>query len=80
MSKRIYVENLPAGATSAEVKDLFVPFGRVTSVTIDRTTAYVEMDTEDQARDALSNLQNARLGTNSLNVNEARPRRAPRLS
>lgn len=71
MPKRIYVGNLPADATTSQVKALFAQYGRVTSVSISGSRATVEMSSDSQAQTAVNRLQNARLGRNSLNVNEA---------
>jgi RNA recognition motif-containing protein len=44
MSKRIYVGNLPASFTQAQVKDLFARYGTVSSVEMSRDgTVSVEM-------------------------------------
>ena len=75
MPKRIYVGNLPRSATSSQVSDLFRPYGRVGNVTMNRDgSAIVEMPSDSEGDAALGGLRNARMGTNSLNVNEARPR------
>lgn len=80
MSKKIYVGNLPFSATEDEVRELFAPYGSVTSVSLitDRDTGqprgfgFVEM--EDGADEAIQALDNHEMGGRSLRVNEARPR------
>ena len=80
MSKRIYVGNLPFSATDQEVRDLFEPYGSVTSVHLvnDRETGrprgfgFVEL--ADGGDEAIEALNGSMMGGRSLNVNEARPR------
>jgi RNA recognition motif-containing protein len=78
--KRIYVGNLPFGATEDEVRDLFAAFGEVLSVSLisDRETGrprgfgFVEM--ADGADEAIQALDQSSLGGRTLKINEARPR------
>jgi len=82
MAKRIYVGNLPFSATDDEVREMFGEYGTVTSVSLitDRETGrprgfgFVEMEDDDAADTAISNLHQQQMGGRSLNVNEARPR------
>jgi RNA recognition motif-containing protein len=85
MGARIYVGNLPFSAGEAEVKALFEQNGRsVKEVKIieDRDTgrprgfAFVEMNSDDDARAAIAELHGYDLGGRSLTVNEAREREA----
>lgn len=90
--KNIYVGNLSYNATEDQLKNLFAEFGDVASVRIikDKFTgnskgfAFVEMDSSDEAQDAISSLDGKEFGGRNLKVNEARPketrpvRRAPR--
>ena len=77
MAKKIYVGNLPGTATQIEVQKLFATYGKVVSVKIEgggrMAIAYVEMVDDAQASTAIRGLDNAKMGTNILNVNEARP-------
>ena len=72
MPKRIYVGNLPSGATQREVHALFSPHGAVGSVQLQtdratgRLTAIVEMSSG--ADEAITALNNTTLGGKSLNV------------
>ena len=76
MTKSLYVGNLPWSATEDDVRDLFAPYGEVTSVKLvsDRETGrargfgFVEM-----ASEALDNFS---FSGRNLKVNEARPREA----
>ena len=88
MAKRIYVGNLPFSATDQEVRDLFEPYGEVSSIHLvtDRETGrprgfgFVEMANADEADEAIGKLNQTQMGGRTLNVNEARPReqRPPR--
>ena len=88
MPKRIYVGNLPFSATEDEVRDMFTAYGSVNSVHLvtDRETGrprgfgFVEMESGDEADEAIGKLNQTQMGGRTLNVNEARPRepRPPR--
>jgi RNA recognition motif-containing protein len=79
MSK-IYVGNLPFTASEDDIRQLFAPYGNVTSVSLitDRETGaprgfgFVEM--EEGAREAISALDNRELSGRNLKVNEAKPK------
>jgi RNA recognition motif-containing protein len=79
MSK-IYVGNLPFTASEDEIRQLFSPYGNVTSVSLitDRETGaprgfgFVEM--EEGTKEAISALDNRELGGRNLRVNEAKPK------
>ena len=79
MSK-IYVGNLPFTASEGEIRQLFSPFGTVTSVSLitDRETGaprgfgFVEM--EDGAKEAIAALDNKEMSGRNLRVNEAKPK------
>ena len=76
----IFVRNLDATTTEAQLKDLFAPYGLVESVTIvqDRDThgprglAFVEMTNEAEARAAIEALNGLVLNDRAIEVNEAR--------
>jgi len=80
MSKRIYVGNLSLQTTEQNLFALFEQIGQVASVTIitDRDTdqskgfAFVEMGDED-AEQAIAQLNGTEVGGRSLTVNAARP-------
>ena len=77
MAKQLSVENLPFNATASDVQTLFAPYGKVANVTIEGfgkvKTAYVDMVNDAEADTAVKGLAGAKMGTNILNVNEARP-------
>ena len=85
MSTKLYVGNLPYETTESDLQTLFAAAGQVSAVNIvrDRATgrargfAFVEMNDEDGARKAISELDQHQLDGRSLTVNEAKPM-APR--
>ena len=80
--KNIFVGNLDYNATEESVRSLFERYGAVTSARImtDRETgrsrgfAFVEMENETEADQAISALNGYKLDGRALNVNEARPK------
>ena len=64
MTGKLYVGNLPASATEAELETKFRQFGRVLSAEVStiattrgsRRCGYVEMETGDQAQAAINRL------------------------
>ena len=85
MSTKLYVGNLPYETTESDLQTLFAAAGQVSTVNIvrDRATgqargfAFVEMNDEDGARKAITELDQHQLDGRSLTVNEAKPM-APR--
>lgn len=83
MTKSLYVGNLPWSATEDDVRDLFAPYGEVTSVKLvsDRETGrargfgFVEMASEG-VQAAVEALDNFSFSGRNLKANEARPREA----
>ena len=82
MSRKLYVGNLPYETGEAELQELFARAGTVDKVTVMRDMAtgrargfaFVEMSTDDEARKAISELNDYQLGGRGLTVNEARPK------
>jgi RNA recognition motif-containing protein len=81
--KTIYVGNLNYQATEEELRELFEPFGIVERVSIPRDTAsrasgfaFVEMEDENAAQEAIRELNGSKLGNRTLVVNKASPRAA----
>jgi RNA recognition motif-containing protein len=80
--KRMYVGNLPYSSSEDDVRDLFSQYGDVGDVNVveDRETGrsrgfgFVEMN-QDQAEEAMSNLDGSQFGGRTLKVNEAKPRK-----
>lgn len=82
MAKRLYVGNLKYTVTSAQLEELFLRFGSVSSaeVLIDRETGrsrgfgFVEMPDDNQAHEAIETLDGRDHDGRRLTVNEANPR------
>ena len=80
--KNIFVGNLDFKATEEAVRALFERYGAVNSARImtDRETgrsrgfAFVEMENENEANQAISALNGYNMEGRTLNVNEARPK------
>jgi len=83
MGARIYVGNLPFSADEAQVRALFEQGGRAVKevhIVEERETgrprgfAFVEMNSDSEAQDAISQLNGYNYGGRTLTVNEARAR------
>jgi len=80
--KNIYVGNIGTGITEDELRTAFAVYGTVQTVNIinDRDTgrsrgfAFVEMEDDKEAQNALLGLNGSTLGGATLTVNEARPK------
>ena len=78
----IYVGNLNYRVQEEDVKDVFETYGNVSSVKLisDRVTGrakgfgFVEMENEQEALDAIENLDGFQLMERELRVNQAKPR------
>ena len=83
MSVRLFVGNLPPQLCFPELEDLFTPFGTIVAADLmtDPTTGrsrgfgFVEMESNDAARAAISALHGSTLEGQTLTVNEANPGR-----
>jgi RNA recognition motif-containing protein len=81
---RIFVGNLPWAVHDDSLRDLFAPYGNVTSATVmvDRETGrskgfgFVEMPDDSEAQKAIAALNGKDTQGRPLTVNEARPREA----
>ncbi|MCC5943946.1 MAG: RNA-binding protein [Bernardetiaceae bacterium] len=79
----IYVGNINFKSSEDQIREVFEEFGEVTSVKIimDRETGrsrgfgFVEMSDEDDAKDAIDELNGAEVDGKALVVNPARPRK-----
>ena len=84
MNRKVYVANLPGGATETELRALFSKAGSVISVKMvqDRQTgqprgvAFVEMSTQWEGRRAVSMLNRQNFMGNNLVVKEAAEKRS----
>jgi RNA recognition motif-containing protein len=83
MSQKLYVGNLPFGASEEELKNLFAQAGTVESVKIvvdsysgrSRGFGFVEMASKEEGEKAISQLNGKTLMERALIVNEARPQK-----
>ena len=84
MSRKLYVGNLPFTTDETQLQELFAHAGNVESVSVvrDRETgrargfAFVEMSSDEEAQQAISQLNSHQLEGRALTVNEARPKTA----
>ena len=84
----IYVGNLPYSVTEDDLRNMFGEFGEVSSVNIinDQYTGqskgfgFVEMSNQQEAEEAISNLNDSSVQGRNIKVSQARPRKdnAPR--
>jgi RNA recognition motif-containing protein len=82
VGKRLYVGNLSYDTNEQELQDLFAQAGPVASVSLptDRDTgrvrgfAFVEMQNEADAQEAIRKFNGTTVRDRQINVNEARPR------
>ena len=81
MAIRIYVGNLPYTFREEQVAQLFAPYGEIREVRLitDRDTrqskgfAFVELASDETARQAIADLNGVPVGDRTLSVSEARP-------
>ena len=82
MATRIYVGNLPYTADNEQLTQLFSEFGEVVeaSVVMDRDSGgskgfgFVQLSSDDAARNAIAALNGTMLGNRAIRVSEAQPR------
>jgi len=87
MAKKLFIGGISWDSTEQSLKTFFEQSGKVVSVSIiiDKFTGkskgfgFVEMETEDEAQNAIKNLNGKMLDGRKLIVNEARPQE-PRQS
>jgi RNA recognition motif-containing protein len=79
--KKLYVGGLPFKTTDGELETLFTSYGKVSSAKVikdkfsgrSRGFGFVEMDDDNEATAAMSNLNGSEYEGRKLTVNEARP-------
>jgi len=82
MARKLYVGNLPYDTGEQDLQSLFGSAGTVESVNVMRDMAtgrargfaFVEMASDADAQNAISQFNNYQLGGRNLTVNEARPK------
>ncbi|MBN2556495.1 MAG: RNA-binding protein [Anaerolineales bacterium] len=81
MNKKLYVGNLSYETTEDDLTKIFAEVGSVISATVitDRASGrskgfgFVEMETEDEAQDAIDQLNGREFNQRTITVNEANP-------
>src|SRR6478672_9220335 len=83
LNMNIYVGNLNWGMTSDDLYNLFAPYGEVASAKIvtdkfnnnrSKGFGFVEMNDDEAARNAISNLNETEISGRKIIVNESAPR------
>jgi RNA recognition motif-containing protein len=82
MAIKLFVGSLSYGVNDTQLKDFFSTAGSVSSATVipDRISGqsngfgFVEMSSDDEAKEAIKTLNNQELDGRSIIVNEAKPR------
>jgi RNA recognition motif-containing protein len=82
MARKLYVGNLPYNTAEQDLQELFASAGAVETVNLMRDMAtgqargfgFVEMATDEDAQNAIQQLNNFQYGGRNLTVNEARPK------
>lgn len=83
-NKKLFIGSLPWGVDDAELAQIFSQAGNVVSAQVvkDRETGrsrgfgFVEMSTDEEAQNAISNLNGSEVQGRKIVVNIARPREA----
>lgn len=81
MAKRLFVGNLSYGVTSSQLEDLFSQAGKIVSLNLitdkfsgqSKGFAFVEMTTEEEAKEATNRFNNFEIDGRKIVVNEAKP-------
>lgn len=79
---KLYVGNLSYDTSEADLRNAFEGYGKVTSANLvtdkytgkSRGFGFVEMESKDEANEAMSKLNDTELNGRNLNINEAKPR------
>lgn len=82
MATKLFVGSLPWSVTDDQLKEFFSSAGTVVTANVvtDRETnrsrgfGFVEMSTDEEAKEAVKKLNNAELGGRNIIVSEARPK------
>ena len=83
MNKNLYIGNLSVKVTEEDLKANFSEVGKVVTVNIvkdkytglSRGFGFVEMETEEGAKEAIQRFNGGQLLGNTITVNEARPKK-----
>ncbi|XP_055036078.2 uncharacterized protein [Misgurnus anguillicaudatus] len=69
---KIYVGNVPDGVNASKIKELFQPFGKVVECDIVKNYAFVHMQRENEAMQAISELNHSKLEGQKIFVSLSR--------
>jgi RNA recognition motif-containing protein len=83
MNKKLYIGNLASGVTEQELKDNFSTVGNIVSLAIikdkfsglSKGFGFIEMETEEAAKEAIAQFNGGELHGKVIVVNEAKPPR-----
>ncbi len=78
----IYVGNLPFNLGEEDLKEIFEEYGEVSTTKIiadkfsgrSKGFGFVEMDNDEEANNAIKELNNAEISGRNIKVNESKPR------
>ena len=81
MAKRLFVGSLSYGVTTPQLEELFSQAGKIASVNLitdkfsgqSKGFAFVEMTTEEEAKEAINRFNGVELDGRKIVVNEAKP-------
>uniref|UniRef100_A0A4W5RC37 RNA-binding protein 14 n=1 Tax=Hucho hucho TaxID=62062 RepID=A0A4W5RC37_9TELE len=73
---KIYVGNVPEGTTAAKIRELFQPFGKVVECDIVKNFAFVHMQRENEAHEAISKLNHSKMEGQKIFVSISRNNQA----
>ena len=82
MQNKLFVAGIPFSLTDQELSDAFAAVGTVTSAKVitdresgrSRGFGFVEMSTDEEAENAINQLNGTKIGGREVTVNVARPR------
>jgi cold-inducible RNA-binding protein len=82
MATKLFVGSLSWNVNDAQLSDLFATVGKVVSASVitDRNSGqskgfgFVEMESDEEAKEAIKQLNGKELDGRAINVNEAKPR------
>ncbi|KAF4077318.1 hypothetical protein AMELA_G00206670 [Ameiurus melas] len=73
---KIYVGNVPEGVTASKIKELFQPYGKVVECDIVKNYAFVHMQRENEALEAIRELNHTKLEEQKIFVSLSRSNQA----
>lgn len=74
---KLFIGNLDEKTQATELRPLFEKYGTVVECDVVKNYGFVHMETEQQGRDAIQNLNGYVLNDNAIKVEAAKSRRAP---